>query len=314
VCVTLNAMSNRTEQSVVDARRDTVTVHGRARSFITVRGRTPAARPALLLMLHGTMQTANNIRPFAGYSFDALAAAGEVVVIYPDAVRREWNGARKAVMMFKANKAIDDVGFIRALIDYAVGAEDVDPSRVFVAGFSLGGQMTLRLIHEIPDLLAGAAVLSANMPTPDYLTLGTDARMALPVLTVHGTADPLAPYQGGVVTFHGLSAKGLHLSAEQTARYFAERNGITTEPALIELPHRRDVGRPTSVTQRDYTAPGAKPVRFYTVHGGGHVLNNPTHVSWQWFWGSSTRDLCLADVVAEFFDLPTTSNPSRGVL
>jgi polyhydroxybutyrate depolymerase len=255
-------------------------------------------------MLHGTFQTAGNIRPFAGYSFDSYAVDGRVVVIYPDAVRRDWNGARKAVMLRKRTKQVDDVGYIRAVVEHAIAVEDVDPTKVYVAGFSLGGQMTLRLIHEIPELLAGAAVLSANMPAPDNLTIHRDARIPLPVLTVHGTADPLAPFGGGMVGFRGHLPKGMHLSASDTARYFAARNGITSPPTASLIAHHHGVGDATSVTRHDYTSPGVPPVRFYAIHGGGHVLSNPRHTSAGWFWGPSTRDLCAADAVAEFFDLP----------
>jgi polyhydroxybutyrate depolymerase len=209
-------------------------------------------------------------------------------------------------MVSKKTKSVDDVGFIRAIIEHAIVSENADPRRVFVVGFSLGGQMTIRLIHEIPEFLAGAAVLGANMPAPENLTIDRDAQRALPVLTVHGTADPLAPYEGGLVGFRGHFPKGMHLSAPDTAKYFAARNGITAAPTATELPHRPDPGKPTSVIRYDYTAPEAAPVRFYAVHGGGHVLPNPDHVSAQWFWGPSTRDIAVADVVAQFLELPTT--------
>jgi polyhydroxybutyrate depolymerase len=288
----------------VTVRRKSLTFGGRDRSFLVVAGREPKPRPALVLMLHGTLQTASNIRPFAGYSFDSYAVDGRVVVIYPDAVHRDWNGARKAVMLRKSTKQVDDVGFIRAVIEHAIAAEDVDPTKVYVAGFSLGGQMTLRLIHEIPELLAGVAVLSANMPAPGNLTIDRDARIPLPVLTIHGTADPLAPFGGGVVGFHGYLPKGAHLSAPETAQYFAARNGITSPPSKSRIAHHREVGDATSVTRHDYTSPGVPPVRFYAIQGGGHVLTNPRHKSAAWFWGPSTRDLCTADAVADFFDLP----------
>ena len=258
-------------------------------------------------MLHGTMQTASNIRPFAGYSFDSYAVDGRVVVIYPDAVHRDWNGARKAVMLRTSTKDVDDVGFSRAVIEHAITAEGVDPMRVYVAGFSLGGQMTLRLIHEIPELLAGAAVLSANMPAPDNLTIDRDARIPLPVLTVHGTADPLAPFDGGIVGFHGHLPKGMHRSAPETAQYFASRNGITSPPSESPIAHRGGVGDTTSVTRYDYRSPDVPPVRFYAIQGGGHVLPNPRHTSAKWFWGPSTRDLCAADAFADFFDLTVST-------
>jgi polyhydroxybutyrate depolymerase len=275
----------------VTVAQKSLALDGRDRSFLVVAGRQRQPNPALVLMLHGTMQTARNIRPFAGYSFDSYAVDGGVVVIYPDAVHRDWNGARKAVMLRAGTKQIDDVGFIRAIIEYAVAAEGVDPSKVYVAGFSLGGQMTLRLIHETPELFAGAAVLSANMPAPDNLTIDHDARLALPVLTIHGTADPLAPFDGGIVGFHGHLPKGMHLSARQTAEYFANRNGITGPPSVTPLAHKAAPGDTTSVTRYDYTCSGAPPVRFYAIQNGGHVLPNPRHTSAAWFWGRSTDDL-----------------------
>ena len=195
-----------------------------------VAGRQPQPHPALVLMLHGTFQTAGNIRPFAGYSSDSYEIDGRVVVIYPDAVRRDWNGARKAVMLRKSTKQVDDVGYIRAVVEHAIAVEDVDPTKVYVAGFSLGGQMTLRLIHEIPEILAGAAVLSANMPAPDNLTIDRDARIGLPVLTMHGTADPLAPYRGGIVGCRG------HLPKGWTSRHHRPR---VTSPLATESPPRR---------------------------------------------------------------------------
>src|SRR5258707_3441535 len=106
--------------------RKSLAFDGRNRSFLVVAGREPQPHPVLVLMLHGTLQTARNIRPFAGYSFDSFAVDGRAVVIYPDAVGRDWNGARKAVMLRASTKQIDDVGFIRAIIDYAVTAEGVD--------------------------------------------------------------------------------------------------------------------------------------------------------------------------------------------
>jgi polyhydroxybutyrate depolymerase len=302
------SVSSSQSAAAVEASRCSLIVSGRPRSFLTVRSRTRTPGAALLVMLHGTMQTAANIRPFAGYSFDRFAADGSAVVIYPDAIRREWNGARKAVMISKRNKSIDDVGFVSALIEHAVATEDVDPKRVFVAGFSLGGQMTIRLIHEIPELLAGAAVLSANLPAPENLNIDCDPRTALPVVTFHGSADPLALYQGGRLDWHGHFSKGVHYSAEDTAAYFVERNGITRPPSVVQLPHRHDPGKPTSVTRRDYTAPGAAPVRFYTIHGGGHVLHNPRNAPAPWFWGTSTRDVCVADAVGEFFGLTTAAS------
>jgi polyhydroxybutyrate depolymerase len=295
----------------VSAQRESLSIQGRRRSFIVVRGRDTVTGPQpLVVILHGTLQTARSIRSFAGFTFDCYAAHGNAVVVYPDALRRDWNGARKAVMASKKTKNVDDVGFLRALITHMI-ARGADARRVYVIGFSLGGQMVIRLIHEVPELLTGAAIISSAQPVPDNFNIDHDAQQQLPVITMHGTADPLAPFDGGVVTVHGHLARGQHLSAPATAAYFAARNGITTEPEATRLPHIGDYGRPTTVTRYDYGANGEAPVRFYAVEGGGHVIPNSRHRPSRWFMGPTTGDVVAADVIAEFFGLATNVSVSE---
>jgi polyhydroxybutyrate depolymerase len=295
-------MSSRTDVTV---ERRTLQVGVTTRSFLEVTPAQRAGKPALVLMLHGTLQTARSIRPFAGYSFDAYARDGHAVVIYPDGLHREWNGARATVMIRSDAKNVDDVGFIRAIINHTAGNHGIDRDRVYVVGFSLGGQMVIRLIHEIPELLAGAAILGAALPRGDNLVVDRDAKQPLPVLTMHGTADPLAPFGGGPVGFHGHLPKGDHLSAADTAAYFAHRNAIGTQPAATILLHAR-------VTRYDYTGAGAAPVRFYAINGGGHVIPNSNNRPAAWFWGPTVSDVVAAEAIAEFFDLvPTDRDISR---
>jgi len=301
----------KSPRPAVGARRESLMIQGRRRSFIVVRGRkTPTPPQPLVLIFHGTLQTGRSIRGFAGFTFDRYAADGTAVVVYLDALRRDWNGARKAVMVSKKTKNVDDVGFFRALIAHMI-ARGADAQRVYVIGFSLGGQMVIRLIHELPELLAGAAVIGSAQPTPDNFNIDHDAQGQLPVITMHGTADPLAPFQGGPVTVHGRLARGQHLSAPATAAYFAARNGITTEPRVTRLPHIGDFGKPTTITRYDYSADGVAPVRFYAIGGGGHVIPNPRHRPSQWFMGPTTGDVVAAEVIAEFFGLATNVSVSQ---
>ena len=183
------------------------------------------------------------------------------------------------------------VGFIRALIAHVV-ASGADAQRVYVIGFSLGGQMAIRLIHEVPELLAGAAIIGSTQPTPDNLNIDHDAHGRLPVVTMHGTADPLARFDGGPVSIHGHLPRGQHFSASATAAYFAERNGISTEPAPTRLPNLRDFGTPGRVIRYDYSADGAAPVRFYAIEGGGHVIPNPYRTPIDTLRGGRPPRLC----------------------
>lgn len=117
------------------------------------------------------------------------------------------------------------------------------------------------------------ALIAATRPTPDNL-LVTDAHMPLPVLLIHGTRDPLAPYADGVASLWGFRPRGTGLSAPASAGYFARRNGITAPATTHALPHNPESGR-TSATLTRFEQPGKKRVVLHTIEGGGHVIPNP---------------------------------------
>lgn len=282
--------------------RITVDHSGRRRTATLVSPRDSAGNraPALLLVLHGFLQTGNSMRDFTRQAFDNFAARGRAVVAYPDAVGREWNGARKAVMLSSRAKTIDDVGFLRGLVDDIATRGEVDRQRIYALGYSLGGQMTIRLLHDSPDLVAGAALIACNMPAPENLTADNQPAKPVPLLSIHGTADPLAPYQGGQVSFHGLFPKGQHLSAADTAHYFATRNGIDTPPTVQWLSRGNDSHK--SVRRTAYEQAGRSPVSLYTVVGGGHQIPGASRGS-RLLYGKPADDPVTVDTVAEFFGL-----------
>jgi hypothetical protein len=64
------------------------------------------------------------------------------------------------------------------------------------------------------------------------------------------------------------------MSAKDSARIFAERNGITTAPEIARMePQKPD--DPTSVEILTWSARGKPISRLYTVHAGGHVIPQP---------------------------------------
>ena len=175
----------------------TVLVQNRSRRYLVT---TPddTAGAALVIVLHGSNQTAATIRGFTEPGFDDLATRGGAVVAYPEGFKKHWNDARRSTDFAARTQGYDDVAFVRAVIDDAAAAFGIDRSRVYAVGFSNGGQMVNRLAHEMPELLAGVAMISATQPAPENFSPDRDAGGALPVLLVHGTKDPIVPYAGGV--------------------------------------------------------------------------------------------------------------------
>ncbi|MBA2393446.1 MAG: hypothetical protein H0V70_11980 [Ktedonobacteraceae bacterium] len=96
---------------------------------------------------------------------------------------------------------------------------------------------------------------------------------SLPILIIHGTSDPIVPYNGGVASLWGLNPRGLGLSARETAHYYALRNHIDAQSTTRALePEGKNV---LKVTFEEYKEAGKYPVTLVSIKGGGHVVPNP---------------------------------------
>lgn len=139
---------------------------GRTRTFLYY---VPAElRPGamLLLALHGSMGSGQQMRGFTGYRLERLADRYGFVVAYPDGFEGHWNDCR-ANAPYSANaENIEDVAFVLDLVRYFLEAHQVTP-RVYAAGFSNGGHMAFRLALEEPEVTGAIVALAANLPVPE---------------------------------------------------------------------------------------------------------------------------------------------------
>lgn len=252
---------------------------GRTRTFIVVGDPDgPPDRP-LVLVFHGSRQSGAIHRRFTGETLDELAADGRAVVAYLDGYRGNWNDARAASAFPARRENVDDVEFVREVIRSLAVSHRIDTSAVVGVGYSNGGQMVLRLLHEADGLLAGAAVVAATMPERENFLaeFGGSAVRPVPVAIVAGTADPVARFEGGTMAWWARTLfriGGRSLSARATADYFARRNGITTTPSTGRgappTPGR------AAIETLEYRQAGHAPVTLYVVQGGGHTVPGPT--------------------------------------
>ena len=82
------------------------------------------------------------------------------MIVYPNSVGTHWNAVPQSEQPPDGSnrRGVDDVGFLRALVASLGQRYPLDPERIFVAGFSNGGRMTLRLACEAPDVYRGFVV------------------------------------------------------------------------------------------------------------------------------------------------------------
>jgi len=128
----------------------TMTVGNRKRSYLAyVPARLPSGA-ALVIVLHGSGRDGAKMRAWTGYEFDRMAAQQGFVVLY----KHNWNDCRKNATFPAKVENIDDMGFIRALIDRVTAAHAINPKRVYAFGYSNGGHMAFRLAIEAPSEVA----------------------------------------------------------------------------------------------------------------------------------------------------------------
>jgi polyhydroxybutyrate depolymerase len=212
-------------------------------------------RVPLVLCLHGTF--GNAVIAEQRSMLSELSNREGFIAVYPEGVRGHWNDGRD---QFAAGA--DDVGFIRELIRIIISGYPVDPKRVYATGMSNGAIMSYRLGAELTPELAGIAPVAGSIPAGGL----PKPQGPLPVVIIHGTADPFVRWEGGEVP---KAAGGTVLPVMEAARFWVKNNGCDPTPVETALPvlHPED---PTRVFKVEFKG-GAAPVTVYRVERGGHA-------------------------------------------
>jgi polyhydroxybutyrate depolymerase len=269
-----------------DATEQTIEHGGRTRQYRLVTPDGDGPFPTILV-LHGGGGTPERIARTTG--FDGRGREAGFAVVYPAGVGNNWNDGRESVTSTHRQN-VDDVGFLAALIERLVSRGVADPSAVASTGLSNGAFMTHRLLVERPEPLAAAVTFAGS------LAVGTEVSpaKAVPVAFIHGTADPLVPYEGGGVGFSG--NRGTVLGAEQFVDQFVAAYDCDPTPVVTTTDSRRDG---TRLERRRYRN-GAAPVDHSVIHGGGHGWPGRPDGLLDLVFGPRSRELDGTDAVIEF--------------
>lgn len=150
----------------------------------------------LLILLHG--YTATGSLQDLYFGFTALAEERGFLYAHPDGTidgndENFWN-ATQACCDFGAT-GVDDSAYLIGLVDEISEKWNVDPARIYFAGHSNGGFMSYRMACDHADRIAAIVSLAgANFLDP----ADCDATEPVSVVQIHGTADEVIAYEGGV--------------------------------------------------------------------------------------------------------------------
>lgn len=224
----------------------TVRSTGMTRSYrLTIpNGYTGEARVPLVVDLHGAGSNAFEETLLT----HAVSEAGERgwIVATPDAGTVFW--------LLQARDG-QDVTFLERVAQDVAARLCIAPQRRFVMGMSNGAAMSAAATCGAPDLFAAAA------PVAGINIAGTCLERPIPLLAVHGTADPIVPYAGGPIR----GVNGVSFSVPPVLDKLAAwsvRNQCTSGPtSTVVVP---------SITRIAY-AGCAAPTELLKVSRGGHT-------------------------------------------
>jgi poly(3-hydroxybutyrate) depolymerase len=222
-------------QHTISASEDWKISVGGVKRDIIVTAPSGLNKPALVIVMHGMNGWHKGHQEST--KFDQIAEREKFVVVYPNGIDGAWDisGDR-------------DIKFIEAIIDTMVKRYDVDRSRVYATGWSMGGMMSYHLACNIPEKIAAIG------PTSGYPLWGApkcNNSRPVPIIHIHGTADDVVGYSGlhsflkNKITEYGCPSEPEvtrpYPSSKTGSKTYMERwklcesNGATSEIVVITI-------------------------------------------------------------------------------
>jgi polyhydroxybutyrate depolymerase len=209
-------------------------------------GAATTHRESLVIALHGspgTSQSTQGPLDMQGLShFAELANASGFVVAFLGSSDQQhpW-------------RPPSDINYVSSMIDQLTATYNLDPSRVYVTGFSAGGYETWRLGCELANKVAAIAIVSGAMNGQLYHSC-SPSRPVSQLLMV-GDADG--------TRWTGIP--GRLPSAQQTTTRWLGIDGCASSPV-------QDVQPIPAVDQKTWTSCiDGSAVALYVIHGAQHV-------------------------------------------
>lgn len=175
----------------------------------------------LIIALHGL---GDNMTNFSNVGFDNIADTARFLVVYPQGTtnilsQTAWNNGTLL------SSGSDDISFLSMVIDTMYVHYNIDLSKVYFTGFSMGGIMSYHMLCAMPSKVA--AVASVSGPMSDADVAACNPGRAVPIMHMHGTADATVPYDSA-----GLPS----LSLVPTTLAFWQNNNGCSDSSVFNLP------------------------------------------------------------------------------
>lgn len=193
----------------------------------------------------------------------------------------------------------NDLALVDAMLDDLATELCIDLSAVYATGLSNGGGMSSYMACERADRFAAVAPIAGLRPP-----IRCDSTATTPILSVHGTADPILLYNGGIADIASVLTGGeigppppAEIDGSgypASARAWAGHNGCEPDPEIATIGD--------DVEHWVFDCPEGNDVEFFVVVDGGHTWpGSDFSVSIEQIAGPTTFTIDANDTMWEFF-------------
>lgn len=213
----------------------------------------------LVLNLHGYGSNALEQELYTG--FYSVADTAHFIVVHPNGLR-DATGRQYWNTFEMPSQNANDLGFLNALLDSLQARYNIDPQRIYSTGMSNGGFMSYDLACNMSHRIAAIASVTGSMLNARLTTCKPPR--PVPVMEVHGTADPTVPYNGSTLLL-GFAP------IENVVNHWVRHNKCVVTPLIMPIP---DINKTDGCTAERWLYTGGQAgstVEFFRIINGGHT-------------------------------------------
>ncbi|GAB3098092.1 hypothetical protein G8770_17610 [Aestuariicella hydrocarbonica] len=228
-------------------------------------------------------------------NFEPLSEAEGFLLVLPKAEYQKHSTGKVTWNVNSDPSGVDDVKFIRQLIDAIQEKYLIDPARIYATGFSGGARMISRLACDLSSKIAAIAPVAGLQYAE-----GCQPQRPVPVITFHGTQDHVNHY-----THQTDSPTYWHIGIPQAVAYWRQNNRCKNAP-IRELV-TKTVDR-ISYSECDN---GAEVILYRSSLAGHTWPGSPAaDIAAKYGMGDTDKDLPAAHLIWKFFERhPLSVNP-----
>jgi polyhydroxybutyrate depolymerase len=253
----------------------------------------------LIINMHGA--TGTSAKQQVAEDFRKIADTANFIVVHPQGLnipiypgipikQNGWN-----VLGTVAAWDTDKV-FILNLLDTMLTNYKINPSRIYLTGYSEGGFMSYDFACFVTSRFAAIASVSGSLVSSHFSACAPS--QSIPVMEIHGTNDGTIGYTGAGLT--------TTTPVDNMIKYWVNKNNCSCVPdSIVHLPDLVDSATVDKSKVIHYIYQGAKRgdrVELYKVLNGGHQIPSAPPVPTSYGNGNTNEDFTAAKEIWRFFN------------